>query len=90
MRGRGSSRPIAEPRLLPMPMPVRNTARMSARALSRVREVVPYIFAGASLMRPGLLDGSPDGPFSLYIRAYWADKAILDGVWQPPVVVTVK
>ena len=29
---------------------------------------------------------APNGPFSLYIRAYWADKAILDGTWKPPVV----
>ncbi len=29
---------------------------------------------------------SPKGPFSLYIRAYWADKAILGGQWVPPAV----
>ena len=29
---------------------------------------------------------APDGTFSLYIRAYWADRAILDGQWQPPEV----
>src|SRR5260370_21815788 len=29
---------------------------------------------------------APEGTFSLYIRAYWADKAILDGTWQPPKV----
>jgi N-acetyl-alpha-D-muramate 1-phosphate uridylyltransferase len=53
----------------------------------RVREVVPYIFAGASLMRPALLDGMPDGPFSL--NRVW-DQAIEtgriravvhDGIW---------
>ena len=27
---------------------------------------------------------APEGSFSLYIRAYWADKAILDGTWMPP------
>ncbi|MGB9096671.1 DUF1254 domain-containing protein [Erwinia sp.] len=27
---------------------------------------------------------SPDGTFSLYIRAYWGEKPILDGSWQPP------
>jgi hypothetical protein len=32
---------------------------------------------------------SPEGMFSLYIRAYWADKAILDGTWVPPDVVKV-
>lgn len=29
---------------------------------------------------------APDGTFSLYIRAYWGDKPILDGSWQPPKV----
>jgi hypothetical protein len=30
---------------------------------------------------------APEGTFSLYFRAYWADKAILDGSWTPPSVV---
>jgi hypothetical protein len=30
---------------------------------------------------------APEGHFSLYIRAYWGKVAILDGSWQPPVVV---
>jgi hypothetical protein len=29
---------------------------------------------------------APEGTFSLYIRAYWADRAILAGQWQPPEV----
>jgi hypothetical protein len=29
---------------------------------------------------------APKGPFSLYMRAYWSEKAILDGQWKPPVV----
>ena len=33
---------------------------------------------------------APEGTFSLYIRAYWADKAILDGTWQPPAIAMVK
>lgn len=33
---------------------------------------------------------APDGPFSLYIRAYWPDKAILDGTWQPPQIEILK
>ena len=33
---------------------------------------------------------APEGHFSLYIRAYWADKAILDGSWVPPDVEKVK
>ena len=50
-------------------------------------EVVPYIFAGASLMRPGLLDGMPEGPFSLnrvWDRAMEAGRVravVHDGIW---------
>ncbi|WP_423794595.1 DUF1214 domain-containing protein [Methylobacterium durans] len=29
---------------------------------------------------------APDGPFSLYIRAYWGKPSILDGSWLPPVI----
>ncbi len=29
------------------------------------RELVPYIYAGVQLIRPCLLDGAPDGPFSM-------------------------
>jgi MurNAc alpha-1-phosphate uridylyltransferase len=53
----------------------------------REREVVPYIFAGASLMRPGLLDMTPEGPFSL--NRVWDHtmetgriRAVVhDGIW---------
>lgn len=27
---------------------------------------------------------APEGPFSLYIRAYWGEQNIIDGTWQPP------
>ena len=30
---------------------------------------------------------APEGMFSLYIRAYWAEQAIIDGTWVPPNVV---
>jgi hypothetical protein len=30
---------------------------------------------------------APNGHFSLYIRAYWGNQAILDGSWQPPKIV---
>ncbi len=33
---------------------------------------------------------APEGPFSLYLRAYWPDKAILDGAWTPPKVEKLK
>jgi len=29
---------------------------------------------------------APAGTFSLYIRCYWAEPAVLDGTWQPPQV----
>ena len=29
---------------------------------------------------------APDGKFSLYIRAYWADESIINGKWMPPAV----
>jgi hypothetical protein len=29
---------------------------------------------------------APDGPFSLYLRAYWPQQPILDGTWTPPPV----
>lgn len=29
---------------------------------------------------------APQGAFSLYLRAYWPDQAVLDGTWIPPVV----
>jgi len=33
---------------------------------------------------------APEGPFSLYIRAYWGEASILDGSWQPPAVKKVE
>ena len=33
---------------------------------------------------------APDGKFSLYLRGYWADKAMLDGTWTPPTIRMVK
>jgi hypothetical protein len=33
---------------------------------------------------------SPKGDFSLYIRAYWPEDAVLNGSWTPPAVVKVR
>ena len=33
---------------------------------------------------------APKGDFSLYIRSYWPEAAITQGLWTPPQVVTVK
>ena len=33
---------------------------------------------------------APAGTFSLYIRAYWGEKAILDGAWTPPTIEKLK
>jgi MurNAc alpha-1-phosphate uridylyltransferase len=51
------------------------------------REIAPYIFAGASLMRPVLLDGMPPGAFSLnraWDRAIETSRiraVVHDGIW---------
>ena len=33
---------------------------------------------------------APAGNFSIWLRAYWPDEAILDGSWKPPVVKIAK
>ena len=33
---------------------------------------------------------APEGHFSLYLRAYWPDQAILDGTWKPPAITAVQ
>jgi len=33
---------------------------------------------------------APEGTFSLYLRCYWSEKAILDGTWMPPQVEKVR
>ena len=33
---------------------------------------------------------APAGNFSIWIRSYWPDQAILDGTWKPPVIVKAK
>ena len=51
------------------------------------------LYAGASSpgkdREPNWLP-APNGTFSLYIRAYWPEKAILEGSWLPPLVEKVK
>ena len=32
---------------------------------------------------------APPGNFSLWVRAYWPEQAILDGTWTPPKVTRV-
>jgi hypothetical protein len=49
------------------------------------------LYAGAKSPGKDMEDNwlpAPNGTFSLYIRAYWADEAILDGTWKLPVVVS--
>jgi hypothetical protein len=53
----------------------------------------PTLYAGSK--SPGKNTESnwlpaPNGAFSLYIRAYWPDKGIVDGTWQPPRVEVLK
>jgi len=33
---------------------------------------------------------APAGEFSIWLRAYWPDQAILDGTWQPPAIEKAK
>jgi hypothetical protein len=33
---------------------------------------------------------APNGTFSLCIRVYWVDEAILNGQWKPPLVSRVQ
>jgi hypothetical protein len=33
---------------------------------------------------------APEGEFSIWLRAYWPDQAILDGTWKPPAIEKVK
>jgi hypothetical protein len=33
---------------------------------------------------------APAGNFSIWLRTYWPDQAILDGTWKPPVIKMVK
>jgi MurNAc alpha-1-phosphate uridylyltransferase len=51
------------------------------------REVVPFVYAGAAILKPDLFDGTPDGAFSLNLvfnRAAEAGRLYglrLDGLW---------
>jgi MurNAc alpha-1-phosphate uridylyltransferase len=51
------------------------------------REVVPYVYAGVQLIKPSLLDGMPEGPFSMnraWDRALAAGRlraVVHDGLW---------
>jgi hypothetical protein len=33
---------------------------------------------------------APAGKFSIWLRAYWPDQAILDGTWKPPIIKKAK
>ncbi len=46
------------------------------RAIWRVGDKAPFVFTGLQIIRPSLLDGAPEGPFS--IRLPW-DKALAKG-----------
>ena len=51
------------------------------------REIAPYVYAGVQLIAPALLDGMPDGPFSMnraWDRAIAAGRlraVVHDGLW---------
>jgi hypothetical protein len=41
-------------------------------------------------LHPNWLPSPKGNPFSLYIRTYWPDAAILDGAWTPPKVARLR
>ena len=53
----------------------------------REREIAPYVYAGVQLIAPALLDGMPEGPFSMNLawdRALAAGRlraVVHDGLW---------
>jgi N-acetyl-alpha-D-muramate 1-phosphate uridylyltransferase len=53
----------------------------------RQREVAPYVYAGVHLLRPDVLDNTPDGPFSMnlvwnrLIAAGRLRAVVHDGLW---------
>jgi len=53
----------------------------------REREIVPYIYAGVQMIRPSLLDDTPDGPFSMNLawdramRTGRIGTVVHDGLW---------
>ena len=47
--------------------------------------VGPALAGGADPVRPNRLV-TPTGSFSLYLRIYWPEDAVLDGSWTPPPV----
>ena len=46
--------------------------------------------APADNLRSNWLPAPKDGDFTLYIRSYWPEEAILDGTWTPPGVEQMK
>lgn len=52
------------------------------------RHVAPFVYAGASILKPELFEGTPEGPFSLnrvFDRAGAAERLFglrLDGIWM--------
>jgi hypothetical protein len=59
----------------------------SGKTLKRNKDGSLTLYAGAK--SPGADKETnwltaPEEPFSLYIRAYWGKKPIIDGSWQPP------
>lgn len=62
------------------------------KSLTRGADGSLTLYAGAKSPGPDKESNwlpAPDGPFSLYIRAYWGKPDITDGTWKPPAVATV-
>jgi hypothetical protein len=63
----------------------KNLKRNDDRSLTLIASATP---PADDIMHPNWLP-APDGPFSLYLRAYWPERPIDDGTWTPPPVQRV-
>ncbi|HVY05643.1 MAG TPA: DUF1254 domain-containing protein [Burkholderiales bacterium] len=62
------------------------------KSLERNADGSLTLYAGSKSPGPGKESNwlpAPPGRFSLYIRAYWGKKPILDGTWQPPTIARI-
>ncbi|MHC9295194.1 DUF1254 domain-containing protein [Mycobacterium sp. LTG2003] len=59
------------------------------KTLTRGQDGSLTLFAGAKTPGPEQESNwlpAPEGPFSLYIRAYWGEPGITENTWKPPAV----
>lgn len=62
---------------------------MSVKTSKYLREGKCLLIATLAALKESNWLPAPDGNFSLILRNYWPEKAIVDGTWVPPGVVKV-